>query len=82
MCKTPMPERRRPPQQGTSNSQSRYQNTYIPRPENSQTSGVRHIKDNTEQTETQNADDDSDQVEEMYAEAALYIKELKEDWRT
>ena len=54
MCKAPMPERRRPPLQSTSSPQSRYQNTYTPRPGNNQTRRVRHIKDNTDQTEAQN----------------------------
>ena len=48
MCKAPMPERRRPPQQSTSSPQSRYQNTYTPRPGNNQTRRLRHIKDNTQ----------------------------------
>ena len=75
-----MPERRRPPQQSTSSPQTRYQNTYTARPGNNQTRRVRHIKDNTDQTEEQNYEDDSDQPEEEDAEAALYIKELTEDW--
>ena len=80
MCKAPMPERRRPPQQSTSSPQSRYQNIYTPRPGNNQTRRVRHIKDNTDQMEAQNFEGDLDQPEEVDAEAAIYIKELTEDW--
>ena len=74
MCKAPMTERRRPPQQSTSSPQTRYQNTYTPRPGNNQTRRVRHIKNNTDQTEAQNYEGDSDQPEEIDAEAALYKK--------
>ena len=80
MCKAPMPERRRPPQQSTSSPQSRYQNTYTPRPGNNQTRRVRHTKDNADQTEAQNYQGESDEPDDVDAEAALYIKELTEDW--
>ena len=80
MCKAPMPERRRTPQQSTSSRQSRYQNTYTPRQGNNQTRRVRHIKDNTDQTEAQNYEGESDEPAEVDAEAPLYIKELTEDW--
>ena len=80
MCKAPMPKRRRPPQQSTSSPQSRYQNTHTPRPGNNQTRRVRHIKDNTDQTETQYYEGESDEPDDVDAEAALYIKELTEEW--
>ena len=79
MCKASMPGRRRPPQQSTSSPQSRYQSTYTPRPGNNQTRRVRHIKENTDQTEAQNYEDEAYEPDDVDAEAALNIKELTED---
>ena len=51
-----------------------------PAPETTKTRRVRHIKDNTDQTETQNYEGEPDELDDEDAEAALYIKELTEDW--
>ena len=80
MCKAPMPERRRQPQQNTSFPQNRNQNNFAQRPGQNQTRRVRHIKDTSDQAETIHSEEESDQTEEVDTEAALYIRELTEDW--
>ena len=80
MCKAPMPERRRQPQQNTSFPQNRNQNSFAQRPGQNQTRRVRHIEDTSDQAETIHSEEESDQTEEVDAEAALYIWELTEDW--
>ena len=51
MCKAPMPEPRRQPQQSTSYTQNKFQSNFTPRPGANQTRRVRHIKDNADQSE-------------------------------
>ena len=80
MCKAPMPESRRQPQQNTSFPQNRNQNNFAQRPGQNQTRRVRHIKDISDQAETIHSEEESDQTEEVDAEAALYIRELTEYW--
>ena len=80
MCKAPMRERRRQTQQNTSNTQNSYQSSFKPRLGSNQARRVRHIKDNTVQTGAQNSDGESEEADKVDAEAALYIKELTEEW--
>ena len=80
MCKTLIPERRRQPQQKSSNAHNRYSNSFTPRSTNNQTQRVHHIEDGTDQDVTQNSEGDSHQAEEVNAEAAPHTKELTEDW--
>ena len=52
---------------------------FTPRKGTNQTRRVGHIKNDTEQDIIQNSEGESEQAEEVDAEAALYIKELTED---
>ena len=80
MCKAPMPERRRQPQQSSSNIQNSYQSSFTPRWGINQIRRVRHIKDDTEHNLSQNSEGEAEQANEMDAEAALYVKKLTEEW--
>ena len=80
MCKAHMPERRRPPQTKHVTPTIKISKHLHTPPGNNQTRRVRHIKDNTDQTEAQNYEGESDEPDDIDAEVALYIKELTEDW--
>ena len=67
MCKAPMPERKRP-------ITARQENRYTPHQQPQNTSRVRHIQEKEEQ---EPAEEENETVD---GEAALYIKELMEDW--
>ena len=69
MCKAPMPERRNPQFRQNTRDYTQQQNT-------PQTRRVRHIKEQQNIEE----DDEAENEETVDAEAALYIKELMEDW--
>ena len=72
MCKTPMPEKKKP-------ITTRQENRYTPQQQQQQqqpqnTRRVRHIQEEEEQEPTE------EENETVDGEAALYIKELMEDW--
>ena len=69
MCKTPMPERKTPQFRQNTREYTQQQNT-------PQTRRVRHVKEQQNIEE----DDEAENEETVDAEAALYIKELMEDW--
>ena len=69
LCKAPMPERKNPQFRQNTRDYTHQQNT-------PQTRRVRHVKEQQNIEE----DDEAENEETVDAEAALYIKELMEDW--
>ena len=69
ICKAPMPKRRNPQFRQNTREYTQQQNT-------PQTRRVRHVKEQQSIEE----DDEAENEETVDAEAALYIKELMEDW--
>ena len=67
MCKAPMPERKKP-------TTPRQENRYTPQNQPQNTQRVLHIQEEQEQ---ESPEEESETVD---GEAALYIKELMEDW--
>ena len=67
MCKAPMPEKKKP-------TMTRQENRYMPQQQLQNTRRVRHIQEEQEQATAE------EEEETVDGEAALYIKELMEDW--
>ena len=68
MCKAPMPERKK-------HTMPRQENRYMPQQQLQNTRRVCHI-----QEEQKQATAEEEEEETLDGEAALYIKELMEDW--